>query len=97
MTDSNCAGLSALNVVLYTRRGCHLCDEALQTLARFGLAPTCIDIDGNSTLREKFDSCVPVVAINGRIRFRGAVHPVLLQRLLHHESTRNSADLTVPC
>jgi hypothetical protein len=28
---------------------------------------------------------VPVVEINGRIRFRGKVHPVLLRRIIRHE------------
>jgi hypothetical protein len=29
---------------------------------------------------------VPVVEINGRVRFRGAVHPVLLRRILRSEN-----------
>ena len=72
MSDASYAGLSAHNVVLYTRRGCHLCDEALQTLQQHGLEPICIDIDDDPTLRNKFDACVPVVEIDGRVRFRGA-------------------------
>jgi glutaredoxin len=82
MSDMSCAGLSALNVVLYTRRGCHLCDQALQALQRYGIVPHCIDIDNDPALRNKFDACVPVVEINGRVRFRGAVHPVLLRRMM---------------
>ncbi len=82
MSDASHAGLSALNVVLYTRRGCHLCDEALETLQRHGLEPLCIDIDDDPTLRNKFDACVPVVEIDGRLRFRGGVHPVLLRRII---------------
>jgi glutaredoxin len=82
MSDASHAGLSAHNVVLYTRRGCHLCDEALATLQRHGLEPVCIDIDDDPTLQNQFDACVPVVEIDGRVRFRGGVHPVLLRRII---------------
>jgi glutaredoxin len=76
------------NVILYTRRGCHLCELALRLLEKQGLAPSCVDIDGDPALREKFDTCIPVVEIDGRIRFRGAVHPVLLQRIICHQRGR---------
>jgi glutaredoxin len=71
-----------LHVVLYTRAGCHLCDDALQLLLAHGAVPECIDIDADPVLRERFDTCVPVVEIDGKIRFRGQVDPVLLRRLL---------------
>ena len=38
------------------------------------------------TLVAKFDTEVPVVAVNGKVRFRGVVNPVLLERLLLAES-----------
>ena len=69
-------------VVLYTRQGCHLCDEARQILERHGVEPTSVDIDADAALRERFDECVPVVEIDGRIRFRGRVDPILLRRIL---------------
>jgi glutaredoxin len=69
-------------VVLYTRQGCHLCVDAKQLLEAHGLTPVSIDIDANPTLRERFDTCVPVFEIDGQIRFRGRIEPVLLKRLL---------------
>jgi glutaredoxin len=69
-------------VVLYTRSGCHLCDQARSVLENHQLTPLCVDIDADPKLVERFDSCVPVVEIDGRIRFRGGIHPVLLRRLL---------------
>lgn len=69
-------------VTLYTRQGCHLCDDALALLVEFGLEPQTIDIDASPELRNRFDTCVPVVEIDGKIRFRGRVDPVLLRRLL---------------
>ena len=71
-------------VVLYTRRGCHLCEEARLLLEQHGLAPRCVNIDADQRLREKFDTCVPVVEIDGRVRFRGRVEPRLLRRILNH-------------
>jgi glutaredoxin len=69
-------------VVLYTREGCHLCEDALGVLKEHGLRPTIVDIDADPRLRTRFDTCVPVVEIDGRVRFRGKVSPVLLRRQL---------------
>lgn len=69
-------------VVLYTREGCHLCDDALALLQSHGLSPRLVDIDKDPELRQKFDVCVPVVELDGVVRFRGRVEPVLLRRLL---------------
>ena len=72
----------AHKVVLYTRVGCHLCEDAEQILAEHGLVASLIDVDTVPELRERFDTCVPVVEIDGKIRFRGRVDPILLKRLL---------------
>lgn len=70
------------HVLLYTRRGCHLCDQAREVLKRFGLTPEEVDIDREPSLISRYGDCVPVVSIDGQIRFRGVVHDVLLRRLL---------------
>lgn len=75
-----------MNVTLYTRTGCHLCDVAQETLAEYGLEPRIVDVDSDESLRAEFDECVPVVVIDGKIRFRGHVEPVLLERLLSGNS-----------
>jgi glutaredoxin len=69
-------------VTLYTREGCHLCDDALALLREFGVEPQLVDVDASPELRDRFDTCVPVVEIDGKIRFRGRVDRVLLRRLL---------------
>jgi glutaredoxin len=75
-----------LTFVLYTRRGCHLCEVAWQTLQqarrRYGFTLESVDVDSAEELTIRYGTCVPVVTVNGRLRFRGAVNPVLLQRLL---------------
>ena len=61
-------------VTLYTRAGCHLCDEAKQVLERaragepFDLE--ILDIDGNAELRRLYDHEVPVIAIDGVKAFK---------------------------
>jgi glutaredoxin len=74
--------MSAHDTILYTRQGCHLCDDACEVLERHGLKPHVVDIDADPDLVAKYTDCVPVVFIDGRERFRGRVNEVLLRRLL---------------
>lgn len=67
---------------IYTRQGCHLCEEAHALLQRHGLQPELIDIDADPELRNRYTECVPVVVIDGKERFRGRVDERLLVRLL---------------
>ena len=69
-------------VVLYSRKGCHLCDDAAALLARNGLVFEVVDIDADRALRDRYNECVPVVVIDGKERFRGRVDELLLRRLL---------------
>ena len=79
-----------MEVILYTRQGCHLCDDALDLLRRHGLAPQLIDIDSDPQLVQQYDCCVPVVVMDGKVRFRGGVNEVLLRRLLRRNPDRPS-------
>jgi glutaredoxin len=69
-------------IVLYSREGCHLCEEAKVLLEQCGLQTVCVDIDDDTTLIKRFGTCVPVMEIDGRVRFRGRIEPVLLRRLV---------------
>ena len=71
-----------LQAILYTRQGCHLCDQVHELLARHGIAVETIDIDADPDLRERYDVSVPVVVIDGQERFRGRIDERLLRRLL---------------
>lgn len=61
-------------VTLYTRRGCHLCDDAKAVIAAaraehpFELAV--VDIDGDPALRARYTDEVPVIAVDGRAAFK---------------------------
>jgi glutaredoxin len=70
------------NAILYTRSGCHLCDDAAAALRRQGVAFEIVNIDEDDALRARYDECVPVVVIDGKERFRGRVDEVLLRRLI---------------
>ena len=73
---------AARHAIVYIRAGCHLCDEACELLAQHGFSIAKIDIDGDSDLKSRYTTCVPVVEIEGKVRFRGRVNEVLLERLL---------------
>ncbi len=68
--------------IMYTRRGCCLCDEAKSLLERYGLAVKEIDIDADPALRDRYTDCVPVVLIDGKERFRGRIDERLLRRMM---------------
>jgi glutaredoxin len=71
-----------MEVILYTRRDCHLCDVASAVLVENGLSPRKVDIDLDPELQRRYTNCVPVVEIEGVVRFRGRVNEVLLKRIL---------------
>jgi glutaredoxin len=81
------AARPAVQVVLYTRTGCHLCDDAHAVLEqarrRHGFALAAIDVDSDPELVALHGEWIPVVTVNGKVRFRGGVNRVLLERLLN--------------
>lgn len=60
----------ASRVELYTRRGCHLCEEAKDALLRlrdelpFALIE--IDVDSDPALQQDYGLLVPVILVDGR-------------------------------
>ena len=75
-----------LHFVMITRQGCHLCEQAWELLERFqkkhGIALQQVDVDTDPNLVAKHGNCVPVVLVNGEVRFRGRVNEVLLTRII---------------
>jgi hypothetical protein len=71
---------------MFTRRGCHLCDDAWAVLQRYqqthGFTLESKDVDTAAAWQEAYGDCVPVVLINDKVRFRGNVNEVLLKREL---------------
>jgi glutaredoxin len=64
-------------VVLYTKPGCHLCDEARALLddlaAEFDLAVTSVDITGDPSLDARYRWEIPVVTSGGREIAKGRI------------------------
>jgi len=75
-----------MHFTLYTKAGCHLCDGAKQFLSderrRWAFIFETVDIDTDPILREKYGDCVPVLVLDGKVRFRGRINPVLFRRLI---------------
>jgi glutaredoxin len=73
-------------VELYTRVGCHLCDDAKDVLERVRQARPfelhVIDVDTAEDLRERFGQEVPVVFVGGRKAFKYRVDEAELGRRL---------------
>jgi len=65
---------AAHQVVVYSRKGCHLCEvvkESLSKLARSGgFTWQEIDVDSDEDLRRRFSDEVPVVFIDGKKAFK---------------------------
>ena len=70
-------------VTLYTRTGCHLCEQAEQVLRAeqrtTPFALVTVDIDGDPALARKYGVRVPVVAVDGVELFEYEVPPDLLR------------------
>src|ERR1700719_5121714 len=69
------------HVTLYSRVGCHLCDEAKAAIApllrEFRATLSEIDIEGDATLLERFGCDIPVIYIG---RKKAAKHRVNLEQ-----------------
>lgn len=66
--------LEPRTVVVYSRKGCHLCEVVKESLAKLsrrgGFTWSEIDVDTDLELRRRFNDEVPVVFIDGRKAFK---------------------------
>src|SRR5260370_29857310 len=85
------------DVTLYTRPGCHLCDEAKSAieplLREFGATLREVDIDADPVLKERYGWDVPVIFIGQR---KAAKHRVDPERSEEHTSELQS-HLNIVC
>ena len=79
--------MASRHAVLYTRKSCQLCDEAKEILDMYGFSIDEIDINERPELLDRYNTCVPVVEIDGKVRFRGKVNEVLLLRLISNNES----------
>jgi predicted thioredoxin/glutaredoxin len=71
-----------VEVVLVTRQGCHLCDEALSALRAVGIDPEVRDVDADDQLYALYDWRVPVVLVDGIVVAEGRIDQVALRKAL---------------
>jgi glutaredoxin len=61
-------------VVIYSRKGCHLCEVVKESLVKLerhgGFSWREVDVDSDTGLRREFNDQVPVVFIDGRKAFK---------------------------
>jgi glutaredoxin len=80
------ASAESLEVMLYTRPGCHLCEEAKSLiaplLAEFGARLREVNIDSDPQLHERYNLDVPVIFLAGRKIAKHRVDPAQFKRLL---------------
>ncbi len=74
-----------MRIVLYSRRGCHLCDTAEDMLAPHAGEIEVVDIDASPELALAFGVRVPVVEVDGQVLIEGRFDErELVERLARH-------------
>jgi len=76
----------ARQITLYTRPGCHLCEDAADLLdrlaSRFSIRVTEINILNDVDLFERYKHSIPVVAIAGGPTLQAPIHAAALEQAL---------------
>jgi 4a-hydroxytetrahydrobiopterin dehydratase len=96
-----------MHVILYSRRGCHLCDEAKAAIRTSGVHAhvTEIDIDRDPELQRRYTNDVPVIVVDGKEAFRHSVDAQAFARYADsHPPAQRRSDMStlagekcVPC
>jgi hypothetical protein len=71
-----------VRIVLVTRTGCHLCDDALALLLELGINPELADVDADDRLFDLYDWRVPVVLVDDAVVAEGLITKQLLETAL---------------
>lgn len=86
--------MTKAKVTLYSRPGCHLCDEVKRIILTAGVdgefTLEILNIEEDPTLERRYRNDIPVVAINGVESFKGSVDPEEFRRKLR-ESVDDSS------
>jgi glutaredoxin len=84
--DGRLAVAAPRAITLYTRAGCHLCDEAKAAIApllsQSGATLREVDIDHDPILRDRYTNDVPVVFVGSRFFAKHRIDPARLHREL---------------
>jgi glutaredoxin len=72
-----------VSLVLYTRPGCHLCDDAREVLRRVGAPFAEVDIEHDDALHARLLERIPVVTLDGEELFEHFVDERTLRARLN--------------
>jgi len=90
--DEQLASAGALEVTLYTRPGCHLCEEAkaaMEPLLReFGARLREVNIDRDVELTRRYGLDIPVIFIGARKAAKHRLNPEQFRRQLEEAKSR---------
>jgi len=75
-----------VRLVLVTRQGCSLCDQALGLLRDLGHEPELADVDADDRLHDLYDWRVPVVLRDGAVVAEGKITLEQLQKAVGKRS-----------
>ncbi|HUC55219.1 MAG TPA: glutaredoxin family protein [Candidatus Cybelea sp.] len=86
--DERLAASGPREVTLYTRPGCHLCDEAKSAIApllrEFGATLREVNIDNDPVLKERYGWDIPVIFIGPKKAAKHRVDLPLFERQLQN-------------
>ena len=80
-----------MGFVLYTRRGCHLCEAAEDMLAGLGFPVDLVDVDRDPALRGRLGMRIPVLEIDGVAVLEGRFEPARLAALVSQAQIQPAA------
>jgi glutaredoxin len=73
-------------ITLYTRPGCHLCEDAAELLERLGARISIevaeVNILNDVDLFERYKHSIPVIAIAGGLTLQAPIEAEVLERVL---------------
>ena len=76
----------SIRIEIYSRPGCHLCDEAKAVIEpfsrKYALKIAVTNVDSNAELRAEYGTEIPVILINGTEAFRHRVDARAFERKL---------------
>ena len=79
--------VSTHRVILYSKPGCHLCEDALAQLnalsVEFQIAITEINIESDPGLHKKFFDQIPVLVIDDRVTLAAPIRVKDVRAVLH--------------
>jgi len=67
-----------MDVVLYTRRGCHFCETVEDLLPHHAPQARVVDVSGDSLLEMEFGLRIPVLVVDGRAVAEGKIDEAMV-------------------